>query len=426
MIYKILKNNKDLIGEIKAPASKSESNRVLIIQALSDINFEIENLSDSDDTIILQKALKTYKSTKLNKITTIDIGDCGTAMRFLSAFLSIQKGEFILTGSNRIKQRPIGILADALKELGAKVNYYDESGYPPLVIEGSELTGNIIELKGNVSSQFVSALLLIAPVLPHGLSVILKEKVVSAPYIEMTLAIMKHFGIEHIWKSNIIKVNHQQYKPKKYKVNGDWTAASYWYEMAAFADNVDLKIKGLYKNQVQGDEIIDKIFESFNVKTTYETDGIRLTKHKQINSNSLPSSLSTLHLNFSNNPDIAQTLAVTCAGLNQEAHLSGLDNLTIKECDRVEAIISELSSLSFNIIKNNKNEIIIKPVINSQISNLKSQISTYNDHRMAMAFAPLALKFGEISIKDHEVVNKSYPSFWKQLKDVGFNIKLET
>ena len=418
MIYKISRNNKNLEGNISIVPSKSESNRALLIKALCNDSFEIENLSNSNDSVIMKRALETISNNKnISEELKVDINDCGTAMRFLSAYLSIMKGKFLLTGSERMNQRPIGILVEALRGLGAKISYAGETGYPPLLIEGGELNKDIIEMESNVSSQFVSALLIIAPILPNGLKIILKGKSVSKPYIRMTLEMMKHFGVSSIWKENIITVTHQEYKPASYIVGGDWTAASYWYEFSAFAEKVNLKVSGLVNNNMQGDSVISSLYEKLGVDTKFIDNGIVLTKNEN--------RTDKFDFDFADNPDLAQTLGVTCAGLNLECHLNGIENLSIKETDRAEALSSELQKIGFDVVNLQGKQIIIKPL--QMGFSFNQEVNTYNDHRMAMAFAPLALRFGEILIENPEVVNKSYPSFWKQLEKLDFQIeKIDT
>ena len=412
MTYKISKSNKELIGEIDIVTSKSESNRALIIQALCEKPFSINNLSNSEDTRILKQSLKKIRSSENKKSVFIDINNCGTAMRFLTAFLSIQNGQYILTGSDRMKERPIGTLVDALAELGAEIIFIENPGFPPIQINGGILRKDEIDIRSNISSQYISALLMIAPALPNGLKIKLNEQVVSLPYIKMTLALMEHFGVEAKWEGREITVKPQKYESKAFNVNGDWSAASYWYSLAAFADNVNLKINGLQNNHLQGDEKIAEIYENFGVGTEYTKEGIVLTKKS--------SKTNEFSFDFTDNPDLAQTVGVTCAGLNIECRLDGLENLGIKETNRIEALCLELSKLGFETSNVDNKSIQIKPLEKLIFAN--EEISTYSDHRMALAFAPLALRFGEINIKNPEVVGKSYPDFWKQLKQLGFTI----
>jgi 3-phosphoshikimate 1-carboxyvinyltransferase len=414
MIYKLSQNNKNLVGNISIVPSKSESNRVLLIRALCNDSLDIQNLSDSNDTLIMEKALDLISQNQHNsKELIINIEDCGTAMRFLSAYLSMKEGKYLLTGSERMKQRPIGILAEALKGLGAKISYAGVKYYPPLLIEGGELKKDKIEVDSNVSSQFISALLIIAPYLPKGLKIVLKGKSVSKPYIKMTLEMMKHFGVSSSWTENTISILPQNYKKASYTVGGDWTAASYWYELSAFAERVNLKIEGLLNNGIQGDAVITELFEKFGVVTKFENNNVSLSKKNFYTDK--------FEFDFTDNPDLAQTLGVTCAGLNMKCQLNGIENLSIKETDRSNALTMELKKIGFDIANYSGKKIVIYPSENKL--SFKEEIKTYNDHRMALAFAPLCMRFGEIIIENPEVVNKSYPSFWKQLEKMNFKIE---
>lgn len=418
MIYHISKRDRTLKGTIHLTASKSESNRVLIIRALSKQLFEIHNLAGAQDTQtlldILELRVKNRDSGQ-EKIE-IDVGPAGTAMRFLTALFSITDGERILTGSDRMKQRPIGILVDALKKLGASIEYVEKEGFPPLLIKGRKLEGGAIEIDGSVSSQFISALLLIAPVLKNGIELYLKGAVSSKPYILMTLGVMERFGIKYTWNENMIRVEQQEYKwsrEEPYNAEADWSAASYYYAMAALADEVDLVIKGFQKNSLQGDSVLAAMYETFGVRTECLETGVRLTKgEKQMN---------PFNYNFESCPDIAQTVAVTVAALGIPSLLEGLQSLKIKETDRIKALQNELTKLSVMVEATPASLFINAP---SGISFPASVISTYDDHRMAMSFAALAMR-GEIRIADPHVVSKSYPAFWNDLKQLGFVVNEE-
>ena len=423
MKYKISKNNKTLTGEITLPPSKSISNRLLIIRALCN-NFTINNLSQSDDTKVLEDALDLNSNT-------IDTGHSGTAMRFLTAFLSNKEGEWILTGSEEIKNRPVGTLINALKQLGANIEYPAKQGFPPLKIKGTQLNGGTLEIEANISSQFISALLLIAPTLQDGLTLKLKNKVISAPYIHLTLKLMNYFGIKSVWNHNVISIPHnlsrsfgENYKAKDISVEADWSAASYWYEMAALADDVDLTIYGLNKESHQGDAIVAKLFERLGVKTTFLTNGIKLSKQSR------PQVLAgkIFEFDFTDYPDLAQTFAVTLSMLNIPFKLSGLESLQIKETNRIKALKNELLKLGINLTQPESgilewNNSLVFQYNNKFKNSLKNiEIQTYKDHRMAMAFAPIALKYGNVTINEPEVVSKSYPDFWDDMRRVGFNI----
>ncbi|MFA6925208.1 MAG: 3-phosphoshikimate 1-carboxyvinyltransferase [Bacteroidales bacterium] len=417
MTYRISKKNKTLKGKIIIPQSKSESNRVLLIKALSANPIKVNNLSDSDDTIILHKALKKIAENKNhNNVLTIDVGAAGTAMRFLTAFLSIKKGKYLLTGSEQMKKRPIGLLVDALNNLGANIEYGENKGFPPLKIIGSDFNKSEITINGNISSQYISALLMIAPILKNGLTITINGELVSKPYIEMTLQIMKYFGIKYLWKENKIEIKNQKYKSSEFNIGGDWSAVSYWYEMAAFSAHVDLTIKGLLNNNLQGDSIVSKIYENFGIKTKWlSKNTIHISKENSISEK--------FFYDFTGCPDIAQTLAVTCAGLNINAELIGLSNLNIKETQRLDALDCELKKINFNTKIINNSELKIYSRKNLKLKTINCKLKTYNDHRMAMAFAPLAVLLGEIQIENPDVVTKSYPNFWSDLKSVGFKIE---
>lgn len=456
MKYKISKNNsqgKRLTGEITLPPSKSISNRLLIIRALCN-NFTINNLSQSDDTKVLEDAFRIAMDTQNLNSNTIDTGHSGTAMRFLTAFLSNKEGEWILTGSEEMKNRPVGTLVNALKQLGANIEYPAKQGFPPLKIKGTQLNGGVLEIEANISSQFISALLLIAPTLPDGLTLKLKNKVISTPYIHLTLKLMNYFGIKSVWNHNVISIPHnlslsfgKNYKAKGISVEADWSAASYWYEMAALADEVDLTIYGLNKESLQGDAIIVKLFERLGVKTTFLTNGIKLSKQPkpQILAGkifALSSDRATLparhcvltggsddmvEFDFTDYPDLAQTFAVTLSMLNIPFKLSGLESLQIKETNRIKALKKELLKLGINLTQPEsgilewKKSQLIPTDTNKNFTNI--EIQTYKDHRMAMAFAPIAIKYGNVVINEPEVVSKSYPDFWNDMKKVGFSVQ---
>ena len=422
MTYKVSRTNKKLKGTIYLPSSKSISNRILIIQALCKEQYKINNLSEAEDSQVLKQLLKSSNKE-------MNAGAAGTTLRFLTAYLAVKEGTRVLTGSERMKERPISVLVNALRQLGANIEYLGNEGYPPLKIQGAELTGSEVKIDGSVSSQYISALLLIAPTLPNGLIIKFKGEVLSQPYINMTLKILKHFGVISKWKRNTIVVAPQKYIAQDFEVEADWSAASYWYEMAALSDDVDITLTGLKKKSLQGDSVVAEIFEQFGIITTYLNEGIHLTKSQtclQVDKvPNLPAGQagpkSQIIYDFSNCPDLAQTLAVTYAALNIPATLSGLNSLRIKETDRIVALKNELNKVGVQVEELNKGSIIITPT--SNIQHPTSNIQTYQDHRMAMAFAPIAIKLGEVKIKDPGVVNKSYPNYWNDLKSVGFEIE---
>lgn len=413
MNLKLYKPTSQLSGIIKLPGSKSISNRILIIKALSGLDFLIQNLSDSDDTKHLKEALEKYTSINL-----IDVGHAGTDMRFLTAFLSIKKGEYELTGSERLQQRPIKDLVDVLRTLGADIIYKNNEGFPPLQIKGNQLQGGEVEISGKVSSQFITALLLIAPYLKNGLELTIKDELVSKPYVHMTIELMKEFGASVVWKDNkiIVEPIPYTYHKKEFIVESDWSATSYYYSMVALSEiNTQLTIRGLFENSLQADAVCQVIYKNLGVQTTFNENEITISKKSETNS-------LLLELDFIQCPDIAQTLVCTCIGLNVPFKFTGLQTLKVKETDRITALQNELKKfdcaieITDNSIQWNGNQSSNKLVLNS--------VSTYNDHRMAMSFTPFCLLYENIIIENAEVVSKSYPLFWEHLKSIGikFNI----
>ena len=366
----------------------------------------IHGLSEAEDTWVLQEALKTEKQE-------ITIGMAGTAMRFLTAYLAYKKGTYILDGAPRMRERPIGILVEALRRLGAHIHYLGKEGNPPLKIGDAPLHGGTIEIDGSVSSQFSSALLLIAPLLEKGIQLKLTGLILSEPYIKMTLALMKDFGIHSQWTGDTIVVPQQNYIAKTDQAEPDWSAAAYWYQMAALAKEADILLKGLKADSLQGDHQVAKYFETFGVYTTFTTAGAQLQKKKE----TIPPQ--SLRLDLSGQPDLAQSLAVTCVALGMDAQLSGLYTLPIKETDRLLALKNELEKVGAKVTIKEQSVLEIKTSDRKAAGEI--HIDTYGDHRMAMAFAPLSLH-GSITIKDTEVVKKSYPSFWEDLKNMGFEL----
>lgn len=410
MLYSISKDDKSIKGSIQLPASKSISNRVLIIQALCKKKFKINNLSKAQDTQILQNILANHRL----QIPVIDAGAAGTAFRFLTAFLATQKGEWILTGSERMLQRPIKILVDTLQQLGANIQYLNKKGFPPLKIKGTKLKSKEIFIDGSVSSQYITALLLIAPCLPNGLKIHLTGNISSQPYIDMTLNIMKYFGVKSKQSNKVITIAKQDYVAKDYFVEPDWSAASYWYEIATLADSVDLQLVGLKKNSLQGDVVIAKIMENLGIKTIFTKQGVKLIRNINIKSQNF-------EFDFTDCPDLAQTVIVACAMLKINGKFYGLESLKIKETDRIKALQTEL--IKFGVVFRKRSETSKSKNGKWNFEPKKLKVETYDDHRMAMAFAPLALKYGTMKIKNPEVVVKSYPHFWDDLKKVGFEIK---
>ncbi|MBU3821352.1 3-phosphoshikimate 1-carboxyvinyltransferase [Flavobacteriaceae bacterium XHP0103] len=385
--------------------SKSESNRLLLLKALYP-EIELENVSNSDDSNLMTQAL-------VSNSDIIDIHHAGTAMRFLTAYLAIQEGKtFIITGSERMKERPIKILVEALNSLGANITYTNNEGYPPLRIEGKNLSKNKVSLQANVSSQYISALLLIASKLEKGLELTLEGEITSVPYIKMTLALLDEVGVESSFKNNTITVkpNTKKIAPKTLVVESDWSSASYYYSIAAMCEvGTEISLSFYKENSLQGDSVLADIYKHFGVVSTFNNNTVTLKKESV--------DLKPLTLNLQNAPDIAQTIAVTCFGLGMACDLTGLHTLKIKETDRLVALKTEIEKLGGEVnITDASLHLSPSGKINKKVS-----IATYHDHRMAMAFAPLALKTSLI-IEDANVVSKSYPAFWQDLKSIGFKI----
>ena len=395
-----------IIEKIVISGSKSESNRLLILQQLFP-EISIENLSDSDDSIHLQHALST-------KASLIDIGHAGTAMRFLVGyFASKQNSEVILTGSERMQQRPIGILVEALRDLGADIFYEENEGYPPVRIKGKAITKNNVQINGNVSSQYISSLILMGTHLAKGVTIELTGKITSIPYINMTLSLLNQLGISTHFEGNTIQVlPAKQLQKQTVVVESDWSSASYFYSVAAFSEvGSEIQLSAYKKESLQGDSCLAEIYTHFGVETVFDQNTITLKKVSA-------SEAGLLTLDLKNAPDIAQTIAVTCFGLGVTCHLTGLHTLKIKETDRLEALEAELKKLGASIsITNESLSLSTSEVMHENIA-----IKTYNDHRMAMAFAPLAFKV-PIAILNAEVVSKSYQKFWKDMQQIGIQIK---
>tara|TARA_B100001146_G_scaffold29843_1_gene23210 strand:+ start:36276 stop:37508 length:1233 start_codon:yes stop_codon:yes gene_type:complete len=403
----IIKFDKFKNNVITLNSSKSESNRLLIIQALSKEIINIKNLSNANDTIILKNLLNKNPNSIWN------IEDAGTTMRFLTSFLSLKKNEVKITGSKRMEKRPIAILVNALNEIGAKIKYLKKEGYPPIYIKNKiSQKINSIQIKGNISSQYISSLLLIAPILKNGIKIKIIEPLYSKPYVEMTLSLMKNFGIKYKWNKNKIKITNQKYLSGSYKIESDWSAASYWYSIISINDHIrSLKLIGLRKNSFQGDKIIADIMKNIGVYTRFERDGISLIKNSNLES--------TKEINFKNCPDLAQTILVIAAVKKIKLKLKGLESLKIKETDRLIAMKKELKKIGCNFYEANDEWILEKR--NNKLPK-KLIINTYKDHRVAMSFAPLSSKL-ELVIRDPEVVNKSYPNFWNDLESIGYVCK---
>ena len=404
-----------LEATISLPASKSISNRALIIYALSGGKNMPSNLSDCDDTEVIINALR-------NMPEEIDIKAAGTAMRFMTAYLSVMEGTHILTGTERMKHRPISILVDALRKLGANIEYVGTEGYPPLRITGQSLNGGLLEIPGNVSSQYISALLMIAPMLKEGMTLHLLGNIISRPYIDLTLWMMGEFGADAEWFSNdTIVVKPQPYKSRDYFIESDWSGASYWYEMMALCADKrsEVKLTGLMDGSKQGDSTTRYIFSLLGVKTQFESKqaGIAQTVTLKQNGRCVPK----LEYDFINAPDLAQTFVVTCAAKGIPFHFKGLSTLKIKETDRIEALKTEMRKLGYVLQDHNNSELIWDG--ERCDPSFEQGIDTYEDHRMALAFAPYAFLHDKLIINNPQVVTKSYPHYWEDLRLAGFTIE---
>ncbi|WP_306571894.1 3-phosphoshikimate 1-carboxyvinyltransferase [Segatella buccae] len=413
MQYKITAPER-IQATINLPASKSISNRVLMIHALAGGDTLPDNLSDCDDTEVIIRALAAMPYE-------IDIKAAGTAMRFMTAYLSVTEGKHLLTGTDRMKRRPIAPLVNALRYLGADIRYAGETGFPPLIINGKTLEGGRLEVPGNISSQYISALLMIGPALKEGLELHLTGESISRPYIDLTLWTMQEFGAEAEWTDmDIITVRPQVYKSHPYLIENDWSASSYWYEMLALqgASGSSIKLKGLTDGSKQGDSVVKYLFSLLGVKTTFDNkeEGqpttVTLTRHRCL--------LPRLDYDFTGSPDLAQTFVVTCALLDIPFTFTGLASLKIKETDRIEALKAEMKKLGYLIKDENNNTLRWE---GERCTPSLQPIDTYEDHRMALAFAPAACRFPGLRINNPGVVSKSYPHYWDDLRKAGFNIE---
>ena len=403
MDFLISHTSKSINADLILPPSKSISNRALIIQALCQSKPKLLNLSKSSDTQSLVQALQPNSKT-------IDVGDAGTSMRFITAYLSQQEGSYILTGSDRMKERPIGHLVEALNSIGADINYLEKDGFPPLAINGKALEGGKVDIFTSVSSQFVSALLLIAPTLKKGLSLSLKGEVLSKPYIKMTLDIMRYFGIQSSWTNNTIEVEPQNYVSKDLKVESDWSALAFILQAMSIAKSAQVSISGLSKDSWQGDSYVLNLFEKFGLQYEFKDEKLYLKKlNKGLNGD--------YNVNLIDTSDLAQAYCCTLSALSKSAKIKGLNNLKLKESHRLKALHMELNKIGQH---SRYSEGIIQ-LESSVLHTPTESFDSHNDHRMAMCLAPFALLF-DIKIKNIEVVNKSYPSYWEDLKKMGFTI----
>lgn len=418
MHYTISKNDRNLHGSVRLPASKSESNRLLIMQALAEEPFGIENLSDAEDTVTLKRLLDQAAVAETPG-AVFDTGPAGTTMRFLTAYFATCEGKRVLTGTERMKKRPIHILVDALRQLGAKIEYLEEEGFPPLQIEGTKLKGGEITLDGSVSSQFVSALLMIAPVLHNGLVIRFSGEITSRPYINMTMRIMEKLGVYAVWQEeeNAISVSQQPYLPStsdiiNLRVEPDWSAASYWYAMAALSDECDLFLHDLKKDSLQGDAILANLFTFFGVNSEFSEDGsgVRLRKAAYLPTRKFG-------FDFSDTPDLVQATAVVAAALKVPSLFKGVHTLKIKETDRVHALTVELRKIGAQFTEPGPG--LFEADDFKDTTDAPLSFHTYEDHRMAMSLAVLAI-WQPLVIETPHVVKKSYPGFWEDMRSVGF------
>jgi 3-phosphoshikimate 1-carboxyvinyltransferase len=392
----------DLQEQIAITGSKSETNRLLLLQALYP-NITLENTSNSDDSEVMQKALNGNEEI-------VDIHHAGTAMRFLTAYFAVNEGrEVVLTGSSRMQERPIKVLVEALEQLGAQITYEKEVGYPPIRIKGQKITAHKVSIPANVSSQYISALLLVAPKLENGIELTLVGEITSVPYIKMTLALLNDLNIQTSFIGNIITVHpKKEVETKVMTVESDWSSASYFFSLAALAKTASISLTSYKETSLQGDSALVEIYKQMGVASNFEGNKLTLIKQEGF-------VCADINLDLNNTPDIAQTIVITCLGLGIGCHLTGLHTLKIKETDRLEALRIELTKLGANIsVTNDSLTLIATKNINPEV-----RIATYNDHRMAMAFAPLGLKV-PIIIDNADVVSKSYPDFWDDLKKIGF------
>jgi 3-phosphoshikimate 1-carboxyvinyltransferase len=419
MNIQLNKAGKSVKGKLRLVSSKSESNRVLIIKAVSRLKLKIRNVSESKDTATLEDILATERMRPAVEYTPLyDVGPAGTTMRFLTALFACRPGNYVVTGSERMKRRPIRHLVDALKSLGADITYLETEGNPPVKIRGKKLRGGEIEMDGSVSSQFTSALIMVAPLLENGLILNFKNGLVSRSYVKMTASVMEKFGIKVEMSADRIIVPPGDYKILQeddsiYYVEGDWSSASYWYAIAALSERAEIEIEGLRKDSAQADAVCVDIFKKFGVETEFVENGIRLKKVSEIKP-------IEFNYDFADCPDIAQTLAVVCAAKKINAVFAGLKTLKVKETDRISALQNELSK--FNVRTEVEGDEILKIFPEgADFSKSGIEIETYEDHRMAMSFAPLACISKNLIIKNTGVIEKSYPGFWEDLIKAGFD-----
>lgn len=402
--YKLtyLKGN-DSCVEAGLPASKSIANRALVIAALCGAEDRLQNLSDCDDTQAVIRALSTVGGEK-------NIGAAGTAMRFLTAYYAISSESVVMTGTERMKNRPISILVDALRSIGADIEYVEKEGYPPLKINGRKLLGGELRMQANVSSQYLSAILMIAPYTRDGVKLIIEGDLVSRPYLQMTLSLMQDFGVSYTWKDNVIDIKPSEYCAREFTVENDWSAASYWYSIVGLSENKSVRLKYLSPESLQGDSKLVELYKPLGVDTTFVDGGVILTKN-------LHTELPNFYdISLKQQPDLAQTLVVSCLLMNVPFKFSGLENLKIKETDRIAALINESRTLGF-VLKEVESGVLSWDGEKCSVAE-EIVIKTYEDHRMAMAFAPAVIRLGSMIVDEPDVVSKSYPSFWQEFQKV--------
>jgi 3-phosphoshikimate 1-carboxyvinyltransferase len=409
----ITKEDKSIYGEISLPASKSISNRLLLLQFYCNNSFKIRNISHSDDTVLLSSTLdiiRQYKVRGESGLLRIDARNAGSVIRFLVPLLSVTRGHFLLTGNNRMKQRPIGALVEAMRETGAEIDYLGEMGYPPLLIRGRNINASKISLDASMSSQYLTALLLLAPTREEGLTIELVNKPVSWPYVKMTLGILSGLGVRVFVQENSIRVFHKKEIIEDVTVESDWSSASFWYCMLSMADKGELFFQGLHKSGLQGDQDVLRIFSSLGVESIEETEGIRLKKELPVHDH--------FHADFNDHPDLALPVILACAASGVSSSFSGLERLRIKESDRLDALQAGLSNIGFVLEEESTGKWKLQGKLSSPG---KISIRDFDDHRVAMTFAGLALKGFAINLDNPDVVNKSYPGFWKDLENSGFS-----
>ncbi|TDS12216.1 3-phosphoshikimate 1-carboxyvinyltransferase [Sphingobacterium paludis] len=404
--------NRKIQGTVQLTGSKSESNRALIIQAISKGTVHVENLSVAADTVIMKRALEQTRDANTATQTTIDIGPAGTAMRFLTSYLNLCEGSYVLTGTERMQQRPIGILVDALHSLGAEITYGNKTGYPPLRIQGgASLKNDRVRIKGDVSSQYISSLLLVAASLKNGLTLEIDGELTSRPYVTMTLNMLQEAGIRHAWTDNTIAIQPQNFQTATIYVEPDWSAASYWYAIVALSDEGSIVLPGLKAHSLQGDIAIVDIMSHFGVASSFQEDGLHIAKVADGTDKSL--------FDFKECPDLAQTIVALAAALKRDISITGVETLKIKETDRLMALKTEIEKFGATLVADGETYHLKTSGVQLHTA---VAFDTYEDHRMAMAFAPLAMVFDEVTIHEPIVVEKSYPDFWEDLQNHGFKI----